>query len=248
MKNIQSSCFKFVWCCYKTSLVLTVVPMAQFPLLCAHWQLSFMPYNWATAFVLSSLAVPLRCISPAVGWKWLGRFLDLQERCAASHSYHAIQQHLLGWPVLVVSNLLPILINVCHLLTLGGESESSREPHVFTLCLSHQGDGKIEAGKFGGGGGPDHLSACSPGQNSSHRPWTDTEEEMNWWGVAGESCPASCSNVPGAVCSTLLSLGWKHWDLKESFTRRAELLLQFGGAGVFAREWGNGAHWRQGQC
>lgn len=135
--------------------------MAQFPLLCAHWQLSFMPCNWATTFVLSSLAVPLRCISPAVGWKWLGRLLDLQERCAANHSYHTIQQHLLGWPVLVV-----VLKPSAHPVICVSPSDSRwgvtppESPKCFKLCLSHQGDGKIQAIKAGGGGGPDQL--CAP--------------------------------------------------------------------------------------
>lgn len=213
--------------------------MAQFPLLCAHWQLSFMPYNWATTFVLSSLAVPLRCISPAVGWQCLGRLLDLQECCAANNNYHAMQQHLLGWAVLVV------LKPSAHAVKCVSPSDSRQRvtppesPKCFTLCLSHQGDGRIQAGKAGEGGGPDQLSApqARTGATGHEQTLKRIDEGLLEYPVL----PLAVTYL--GQCA-LLSSPWKHWDLKESFTRRVELLLQFRGAGVFAREWGNRACWR----
>lgn len=183
--------------------------MAQFSLLCARWQLSFTLYNWTTTFVLSSLAFPLRRISPAVGWKWLGRLqVDLQERCTANHNYHAMQHHLLGWPVLAV-----VLKRSAHPVKSVPPSDPrlgvtpSREPQVLHPLPVTSSWWQNTSRKGWRRWWP-WAAESSLGQDSRHWPWTDTEEEVNWWGAAGESCPASCGNTPGAVCSTLLSSPW----------------------------------------
>lgn len=132
----------------------------------------------------------------------------------------------------------PTSLNLC-LLTPGQEShlQLAREPQCFPLCLLRQGDGRIQAGKVGGGSsseqlGPPQARAAATGLGQRLKR---EEEEMSWWGAAGESRPASCSNTSTAACSALLFPVWKCWDLKEYFTPRGELQLQFGGVGVHAR-------------
>lgn len=105
----------------------------------------------------------------------------MQECCAANDNYHAMQQHLLSWPVLVV-----VLKPSAHSVKCVLPSDSRRgvtppeSPKCFTLCLSHQGDGRIQAGKVGGGGGPHQRSAPQATTAATEYTDTDTEEEVNW--------------------------------------------------------------------
>lgn len=103
-------------------------------------------------------------------------------------------------------------------------------PKCFTLCLSHQGDGTIQGGKVGGGGGPDQLSAPQARTAATEDTDTDTEEEVN--------CEELLENpvLPLAVTylgqCALLSTPWaENTEISRSLSpKRAELLLQFGGA------------------
>lgn len=53
-------------------------------------------------------------------------------------------------------------------------------PKCFILWLSHQGDGRIQAGKVGVGGGPDQHSAPQARTAATEDTDTDTEDEVNW--------------------------------------------------------------------
>lgn len=77
----------------------------------------------------------------------------------------------------------PTSLNLC-LLTPGQESHLQlvREPQCFPLCLLHQGDGRIQAGKVGGGSGSEQLDppqarAAATGLGPKLKR---EEEELSW--------------------------------------------------------------------
>lgn len=145
--------------------MLTVVPIAQFPLLCARWWLSFVPYNWAATFVLCPLAYQMS-FEKHFPSCWLQMAGQTPGGLTGWHAGMLCSQpQLSGASVGLTSahstalNFCPTLLNLWHLLTPGWEPplQLAREIRSFPLCPLYQGDGRIQSEEVGGGNGPEQL-------------------------------------------------------------------------------------------